>query len=392
MPINKVIATINLKHLRHNLLRVKELAPDSKVVSVIKANAYGHGLFSIAEALHESDSFAVARIEEALLLRRHLSNKEINKTIFILQGVSSIEEYDQCLAQNLLPIIHCLEQFKILISFFSRQKMNKPVHHKLSYWLKVDTGMHRLGLLKDDFKVLLEELKSLDPEYLPGGILSHFSCADEKDNPVNNKQLIQFKHFYTALSSMEKMANIEKLAEINKSMANSAAILAMPESHFDWVRPGIMLYGVSPFETSQKMRTGLDEQLKPVMTLSSELIAIKQLKKGDCIGYGAQWCCPEDITIGVIAIGYGDGYPRHAEAGTPVLIQGVEVPLIGRVSMDMICVDLRALEKQSTTIKIGDKVILWGDGLAIEKVSQKAGTIAYELLCQITQRVSLKYE
>ena len=386
MHLNKVSATINLKHLRHNLLRVKELAPDCKVVSVIKANAYGHGLFFVAEALHESDSFAVARFEEALLLRRHLSNKKIDKTIFILEGVSSIEEYDQCLAQNMIPIIHCLEQFKNLLCFFNRQKLNRPVHRKLSYWLKVDTGMHRLGLLEDDFKFLLEQLKLLNPKYLPSGILSHFSCADEKENPVNHKQLIQFKRFCSELSG------IEKRVEINKSMANSAAILAMPESYFDWVRPGIMLYGVSPFETAKEMRSGLDEQLKPVMTLSSELIAIQQLKKGDCIGYGAQWCCPEDMTIGVIAIGYGDGYPRHAEAGTPVLIQGIEVPLIGRVSMDMISVDLRALEKQSADINIGDKVILWGHGLPIEKISQKSGTIAYELLCQITQRVSFKYE
>jgi len=156
-----------------------------------------------------------------------------------------------------------------------------------------------------------------------------------------------------------------------------------------------MLYGISPFESSVTGRTGLDEQLKPVMTLYSELIAVKTLKQGDCIGYGAQWCCPEDMTIGVVAIGYGDGYPRHAEAGTPVLLHGIEVPLVGRVSMDMITIDLRHFFQVNNNllpdVNIGDRVILWGEGLPIEKVSQKSATIAYEILCQLTQRVSFEY-
>lgn len=375
-----VKATINLNALKHNLARVKELAHESRVVSVIKANAYGHGVLKVAEALSDSDYFAVARLDEALYLRNH----GIDKSIILLEGVFSADEYCQCIEQDFIPAIHCLEQFQWLQTFFANRAENsaeKKASH-INYWLKVDTGMHRLGLSGGDMMQLLKKLSQLNAESLPSVIMSHFSCADEIDNPLNAQQLRQFKSYCAA----------EIFSAVDKSMANSAAILSLPDAHFDWVRPGIMLYGISPFETSHPYRTGLDEQLKPVMTLSSELIAVKKLKQGDCIGYGASWCCPEDMSIGVVAMGYGDGYPRHAPSGTPVLIHGMEVPLIGRVSMDMLTVDLRALEQKSVKVGIGDKVILWGDGLPIERISQKAETIAYELLCQITQRVYFEYE
>lgn len=377
----KVVAEINLAHLRYNLAQVKERVGNTKIMSVIKANAYGHGVFPIAEALQASDIFAVARFGEALELRYFLTRANIDRPILILEGVSSVNEIVICSDNNLIPNIHCLEQFEMLKNFFKQYSQRK-----LDYWLKADTGMHRLGFLNDDWTEVLKEIKSLDKRYLPTGIMSHFACADEIESPFNQQQLSQFKTFYTEL---------EKLTSINKSLANSAAILSLAVSHFDWVRPGIMLYGVSPFETSKDDRTGLDEKLKPVMTLSSEIIAIKKLKQGDCIGYGSTWCCPENMYIGVIAIGYGDGYPRHAEPGTPVLIHGVEVPLVGRVSMDMITVDLRYFfhhnNKAIETIHIGDKVVLWGEGLAIEKISKKSTTISYELLCNLTQRVSFKY-
>ncbi|MDX2505107.1 MAG: alanine racemase [Gammaproteobacteria bacterium] len=392
--IRPVKATINLQALKYNLARVKQLAPCSRVISVIKANAYGHGVLPVAKALNDSDCFAVARLDEALYLR----NNGIDKSIMLLEGVFSVDDYFTCSEQGFIPSIHCLEQFQWLQEFaqqnFSRygqlsgeRNSSKP----LDYWLKVDTGMHRLGLSEADFMLMLEKISQLKPELMPTGIMSHFSCADESEHSSNVIQLTQFNNLCS------KPAMAERLADIDKSMANSAAILSLPEAHFDWVRPGIMLYGVSPFETSatpdnDSPRTVLSEQLKPVMTLSSELIAIKKLKQGDCIGYGASWCCPEDMSIGVVAIGYGDGYPRHAPCGTPVLIHGIEAPLVGRVSMDMITVDLRVFEQQSVTVRIGDRVILWGDGLPVERVSRKAGTIAYELLCQITQRVYLNYE
>jgi len=371
--MSKPEATINTQALRHNLARVKQLAPHSKVIAVIKANAYGHGVVPIAHALHKSAYFAVARLDEALYLRE----QGIQKTILLLEGVYTIEEYKICLQLQLIPVIHSLEQFYHLQSYCSANDSDSIVE----FWLKCDTGMHRIGLSADELSIILKQLNKIKNQCLLSGLMSHFSCADEIDNPINNTQLLQFKQ-YSQLLANDKP---------KKSMANSAAILTFPDAHFDWIRPGIMLYGVSPFESSKPIRTGLDEQLLPVMTLSAPLIAIKKLKKGDCIGYGANWCCPRNMTIGVIGIGYGDGYPRHAPSGTPVIIHNTEVSLVGRVSMDMITVDLSPLEEKSIPLKLGDKAILWGEGLPVEKISQHSGTIAYELLCQITQRVKFNY-
>lgn len=374
-----VNAVIRLDALKHNLSRVRELAPKSKVMAVIKADAYGHGMFSVAEALRDSDRFAVARLDEACALREYLNAKGISKSIVILEGVYTLEDYLLCLELQLIPVLHNIEQFPCL-----KQALDNGFNS--AYWLKTDTGMHRLGLSADELHQLIQQLQQEKSHCLPTAIISHFCCADDTANPVNQRQLRQFEQHY------EHLKRLPQIADMEKSMANSAAILSLPESHFDWVRPGLMLYGVSPFENADNMRTGRDEQLEAVMTLSSQLIAVKQLQQGDCIGYGASWCCPEDMQVGVIAIGYGDGYPRHAAAGTPVLLHGIEVPLVGRVSMDMISVDLRPLEQQSIAVKAGDTAILWGEGLPVEKVSRKAGTIAYELLCQITKRVSFHYE
>ena len=370
-----VKAKINLKALADNLERVKELAPHSRVISVIKSNAYGHGVLPVASALKNSDCFAVARIDEAHYLRCH----GIEKPIFLLEGVLSVEEYQRCVTYQFIPAIHSLEQFQWLKEFF---QADNDSMQQLNYWLKIDTGMHRLGLLEKELLQILEELAGFPVQQQPVGMMSHFACADETNNPLNDEQMMLF----------EASCSSGNFSTCEKSMANSAAILSLPDAHFDWVRPGLMLYGVSPFEADRPIRTGNDEKLTPVMTLSSEIIAIKELKKGDCIGYGASWCCPEDMLIGIVAIGYGDGYPRHASSGTPVLIHGVEVPLVGRVSMDMITVDLRELQKQSVPVQLGDQVILWGQDLPVERVSQQAGTIAYELLCQVTQRVYFEYE
>jgi len=389
--MGSVTASINLHALQHNLLRVKQLAPDSKVISVIKANAYGHGVLPVANALSDSDCFAVARLDEACYLRE----QGIKKTIILLEGVYSIEEYGQCLELQLIPVIQSIEQFHYLKEFHEQNLILVSRKNKtliFEYWLKFDTGMHRLGLSEDELTYLLENeadfFSNTKSQCLLSGVMSHFSCADEVDNPVNETQRIQFNQQCNQLIKTQAIQH----NTVTKSMANSAAILTIPEAHFDWLRPGIMLYGVSPFEANNPIQTGLDEQLLPVMTLSSHLIAIKKLKKGDCVGYGASWCCPHDMTIGVIAIGYGDGYPRHAPSGTPVLIHDTEVPLVGRVSMDMITIDLTPVIEKSIPLKIGDKAILWGDGLPIEYVSQKSGTIAYELLCQITQRVCFEYK
>ncbi len=380
---SKVVAEISLAHLRYNLSQVKKLVGEAKVMSVIKANAYGHGMFSIAKALVASDIYAVARFEEALKLREFLNKESIDKAVLVLEGVSSIDELLICAKNNFITNIYCLQQFDVLLNFFKQYNQSQ-----LNYWLKVDTGMHRLGLLNDDWKFVIKEIQKLDLQNYPLGIMSHFACADEVDNAFNQQQLLEFKTFYT---------EFENVATINKSLANSAAILSLPSSHFDWVRPGIMLYGASPFEMGKESKTRLNKKLKPVMTLSSEIIAIKNLKQGDWIGYGSTWCCPEDMTMGVVAIGYGDGYPRHAQAGTPILLHGIEVPLIGRVSMDMITIDLSYFFQKNNKaevlqpINIGDKVILWGKNLPIEKIAKNSDTIAYELLCQLTQRVDFEY-
>ncbi len=378
-----VKAVISLDALKHNLARVKELAPQTKVLCVIKANAYGHGVFPVAEALQEADAFAVARLDEACALRRHLQTRAISKVIVILEGVCSAADYQRCSELQLLPVVHSSAQFAALMQALENGFQG-------DYWLKTDTGMHRLGLSESELRSVIQQLHQDNIQCLPGAIISHFCCADETANSFNQIQLNAFSQHCEHLTILDDSPGTS--AEIEKSMANSAAILSLPDSHYDWVRPGIMLYGVSPFETENEFRCGLDEQLKPVMTLSSSIIAIKQLQQGDCIGYGASWCCPEAMPVGVIAIGYGDGYPRHAPPGTPVLINGIEVPLVGRVSMDMISVDLRPLAKQAIAVQAGDTAILWGEGLPIEKVSRQADTIAYELLCQITQRVSFNYE
>ena len=369
--MHQVTARVNLTALKHNLNIVKELAPESRVVSVIKANAYGHGITAVAKALNKSDAFAVARMDEALLLRE----QGITKTIFLLEGVYERDCYSLCSKHNLIPAIHCLQQFQWLQHSFNTNKLSG-----LSYWLKLDTGMHRLGLSSEQLHSILEVLESHPELVRPEGIMSHFSCADEISSPVNKQQLELF------------MQLSEVSFKIQRSMANSAALISFPDSHFDWVRPGIMLYGISPFETQTEISTSQQPALHPVMTLESELIAIKTLSREDCIGYGATWCCPEDMTIGVVGIGYGDGYPRHARSGTPVRIRGINVPLVGRVSMDMITIDLQVLYQRSITPIIGDKVTLWGDGLPVERVAQQSDTIAYELLCQITQRVNIEYE
>jgi alanine racemase len=373
-----VSAIIKLDAVAKNLQRVKELAPGKKVMSVIKSNAYGHGVLEIAGALEQSDAFAVARQHEALYLRKN----GIDKLIVLLEGVTEKEFYQDCIVNNFSPVIHNLEQFEWLKSFIYDYH---DASEKIVYWLKVDTGMHRLGLNEVELKHIIEELTLDSRLVFPVGMMTHFCCADEHNNETTQSQLTRFKHFCL-------LDGMDKLNTIDKSMANSAAVLSLPDAHYDWVRPGIMLYGISPFEASECMSTGKALGLTPAMTLRSKVIAVKPLQQGDCIGYGATWCCPEAMDIGIIAIGYGDGYPRHAPSGTPVLIHDIEVPTIGRVSMDMIAVDLRKLQQQSVTVKVGDQAILWGDNLPVERVSQSAGTIAYELICQLTQRVHFDYE
>lgn len=346
---------LNLAALQHNLQIVQQCAPKSKIVAVIKANAYGHGLNLIATALaNKTDIFGVACIDEALLIR----NAGINTPILLLEGFFSAEELPVLAQQKFATVIHSFHQLELL------EKTPLPV--PLTVWLKIDTGMHRLGFKPKAFPEAWTRLQRCPWVNQPPKLMSHFAIADEPTHPLTIAQLTEFQQLTQSYST-------------DRSLANSAGILAWPESHFEWVRPGILLYGVSPFAN----HTGTMHQLKTVMTLKSELIAIRHCKAGESIGYGATWTCPEDTLIGTIAIGYADGYPRHAKSGTPVLVNKQIVPLVGRVSMDMITVNLQHYPQA----KIGDEVVLWGDGLPIEQVAAMADTIPYQLLCNVTDRV-----
>lgn len=350
-------ATINLQALRHNYRRAAELVPRAEVMPVIKARAYGHGMIEVARALDEARQFAVATLDEALLLR----SQGLTKKILVLQGVHTTEQLLTAVHENISIVVHQPHQLEMLESI--------ELAKAIDIWLKLDTGMHRLGFDVSEFESIFERCQKI-PNKLNVYILSHFANADDSDDPLNVQQLEQF------LQSTDHF-------QAQRSIANSAAICGPLDCQLDWVRPGIMLYGVNPLNTG----SASDLSLKPVMTLRSNLIAIQNRKAGDRIGYGGAWTCPEDMPIGVISIGYGDGYPRHAPAGTPVLVQGKRVSLIGRVSMDMICVDLRPCPDAV----VGDEAILWGDGLPVEEIAQSSTTIAYELLCRLTSRVQFIY-
>jgi len=360
--LNKTRAIINLSACRHNLSIAQQAAPDSKCIAIIKANAYGHGMIEIAKALQNTDAFGVARIQEAIALR----DAGIKQPILLLEGFTSEKELKFVQQYNIKSVIHNDYQIQLL---------EQLQGDNVSIVIKVDSGMHRLGFNPNEVIGVIEKVKQCKVVQSPIKLMTHFANADDKQD---NKTLDQIDVFYKSAE-----AYLEKNITTEISIANSAGILGWPQSHATWNRPGIMLYGVSPFLQS----TALDHNLKPVMTLESQLISIKQVPKGDSIGYGSTYICDKEMTVGIVAIGYGDGYPRHAKTGTPVLVNGQRCALLGRVSMDMICIDLTGIKN----VDVCDVVTLWGDGLPIEEVAESAETIAYELLCGVTQRVEIKY-
>jgi len=353
---------INFEALRHNLQRARAANPEAKQFPVIKADAYGHGLLPVAQALTGADGFAVASLEEALVLRE----AGINQPILLLEGFFHTDELSEIRQYQLDIVVHHAAQLQGLEDLAKQQDISRPVN----VWLKVDTGMHRLGFAPDEVADVWQRLIACSAVARSPRLMTHLACADDFHSPATRQQIDCFNRV---------LPNVQT----GRSIANSAGILGWMPSHADIDRPGIMLYGISPFLNE----TGADRRLRPVMTLRSELIAINSCQTGDAIGYGGTWICPGDMSVGVVAMGYGDGYPRHAPAGTPVLVNGVEVPLIGRVSMDMISVDLREL----SDVQVGDEVVLWGEGLPAEIVAHAAGTIAYELFCNVTARVPHDY-
>lgn len=344
--------------LHHNLQRVREAAPYSRVMAMVKADAYGHGLPLVADTLAAADGFGVAIIEEALALRA----AGVRQPITVLEGVFTPSEMFEAVRQNLSLVIHQEEQIALL----EQCRLSGPVN----VWLKIDTGMHRLGIAPE---ASVSAFRRLRAARITGeiGLMTHFACADQLTSPMTEKQLARFRAVQQVLAGNGQDT-------LPDSLANSAGILAWPATHGAWVRPGIMLYGSSPFPDQTATSLGL----RPVMTLTARVIAVRSLKKGEPVGYGATWVAERDTRIGVVGIGYGDGYPRHAPTGTPVLIEGRRLPLVGRVSMDMLTVELG-----EAPVQVGDTCILWGEGLPADEVAALAGTISYELFCKLTPRV-----
>lgn len=351
----KTEAHINLDAIRSNFALACSLAPQSKSIAVIKANAYGHGMLRVAEALQDAaPAFAVATIDEALELRK----AGINNALLVLQGVTTAAACNTAASNNLTLVVHTPEQVEGLIE----AGVSVPV------WLKIDTGMHRLGLAPGDFADARKRLAA-------GGIdvqvaCTHFACADELDGDATRQQL---ECFNAATSDLD----------LPRSIANSAGVLAWPESHAQWNRPGYMLYGSSPFAVDVVTA----RELRPAMTLRSEIIAIRAVPTGESVGYGARWTAERPSIIGTVAIGYADGYPRHAQNGTPTLVNGKLAPLAGTVSMDAITVDLTGHDNA----RVGDSVELWGSGIAVNAVAAAAGTIGYQLLTGVSSRVPRTY-
>jgi len=350
-------ACINLRALQHNFQRVRQSAPQSRIMAIIKANAYGHGLVHAAQAMPAADAFGVASPEEGVALRE----TGFDRRIVLLEGIFTPEDIALVGGYRLDVVVHHVSQLEML----EHSQPARPI----DVWLKLDTGMNRLGFEPDAATHISARLEGLD-QVGTVRYMTHFACADDVEDSTTTTQLERFTDVLSPLAG-------------ERSLANSAAVLAWPDTHADWVRPGIMLYGASPL--AGKRADELD--LRPAMTLKTQLIAINGCQAGDAVGYGGDWRCPEAMPVGVAAIGYGDGYPRHAGSGMPVLVNGKRAALIGRVSMDMICIDLRGHEQPG----VGDEVILWGDGLPVEEVAEGAGTISYELLCGVNHRVAHEY-
>ncbi len=341
--------TIDTDALQHNLRRVRELAPNSQVMAVIKANGYGHGVLEVAKALSSANGFAVSCISEALELR----HAGFIHPILVLQGYQNFADLQLATTNNLRVVIHDYAQLKLLEQF--------PLNKRLDVALKLDTGMHRLGIPIEETRRVYQQLNDNVNVNTGCWLITHFANADDVISDYTLSQLSQFKKYTHGIQAV-------------RSIANSAGIIAWQDSHANWVRPGIMLYGSSPMLDGDRNKVGL----KAVMNLYAPVIAIHNFKKGDAIGYGSTYKCPEDMQVGVVACGYGDGYPRLASTGTPVWINGKESQTVGRVSMDMITIDLR-----DQSVEVGDVVELWGSNISVDRVAASAGTISYELLCNV---------
>ncbi|WP_163931966.1 alanine racemase [Paraferrimonas sp. SM1919] len=352
-------AQIDITALHHNVLQLQKIAPHSKLMAVVKANAYGHGLTSICKHLTEVDGFGLARLEEAMQVRA----AGVGAHLLLLEGVFRSSDLYYLASHNIDTVVHHQSQVDML----EEVTLAKPIN----VWIKIDTGMHRLGFLAEEFNDAYQRLLNNPNVAKPINFMTHFGCADDQANPVTLQQIQRFNELTQGL-------------EGQRTLANSAGILGYQDAHQDWIRAGIALYGVSPIEGDRATNHGL----QPAMRLISKLIAVRDHKAGEPVGYGGSWRSEQDTKLGVVAIGYGDGYPRNAPTGTPVYINGRRVPIVGRVSMDMLSVDLGA----DSIDKVGDDAILWGPELPVEEVAEYIGTISYELVTKLTPRVMVDCE
>ncbi len=346
-------ARIDSAALRHNLDAARRRAPRSRICAVVKANAYGHGLARAARALAAAEGLALIELEAALELRRAGERRPI----MLLQGFFSPEELEPIAAHGLTTVVHDTEQLAML------EKARLP--KRIAVVAKLNTGMNRLGFPAENVRSVLDRLRNC-PNAGAVALMTHFADADGKRGVR-----WQLERFEAATAGVD----------LPRSLANSAALLRYPESHKDWVRPGIMLYGCSPFPDESAETLGL----KPAMTLASELIAVRDLRPGDSVGYGGTYSASGPMRIGIVACGYADGYPRHAPTSTPILVCGRRTRTLGRVAMDMLFADLTGIPEAA----VGSPVTLWGEGLSADEVAASAGTVSYELLCALTPRVTV---
>lgn len=350
-------ALIDLQALRHNYRLARETT-GAKALAVIKADAYGHGAVHVAKALEaDANGFAVACIEEALELRA----AGIRTPILLLEGFFEADELALIVEHDFWCVVHSLWQLEAI--------EHSSVHKPLNIWLKLDSGMHRVGLHPQDFQAAYQRLQA-SGKVANIVLMSHFARADELDSTRSTEQVAIFEAARQGLT-----------AEI--SLRNSPAVMGWPTIPSDWVRPGIMLYGATPFDQPQAVA----DQLQPVMTLESKIICVRELPAGEPVGYGATFVTERSSRVGVVAMGYADGYPREAPTGTPVLIDGQPSQLLGRVSMDMLCVDLSHLPAAG----LGSRVELWGKHVLASDVAARAGTIPYRIFCNL-RRVPRVYQ
>ena len=344
-------ATISAGALAHNLLVAKAYAKGARLWAVIKANAYGHGVERAARALDAADGFAVLDFQEAARLRV----AGVTKPILMLEGFFKPIDVPLVLKYNLTPVIHNAEQVEML--------RRAALAGEIEAYIKVNSGMNRLGFNAENLRAAYNSVR-MHPQVRNVTLMTHFADADGAAG---------------VKAQLEWFNDLTKGLDAPRSLANSAALIRFPEARGDWVRPGIMLYGCSPFAD----RTAESLNLKPAMTLSAEIIATQRLHAGERIGYGFSYEAVGEMAVGVVACGYADGYPRLAPSGTPVLVNGRRTRTVGRVSMDMICVDISGIPGAY----IGSAVTLWGEGLSADEVAASAGTLSYELLCGLAPRV-----